>query len=170
MNLQEFGKNLGALGLPIIGGALGGPAGALVAKNLAAAIASPSSAPEDILKSLTEDAKARQAAVEFQENNKLELLRLGLQEKQIDNEDRKDARAREVSAKDNTTKVLAFIVVGSFVVMVTGTLMGWAKVDSVLAGTLVGYLSAKAEQVIAYYFGSSSGSSEKTKLLAGFQK
>ena len=41
-----------------------------------------------------------------------------------------------------------------------------AQVDSVLAGTLVGYLSAKAEQVLAYYFGSTKGSADKTALLA----
>ncbi len=34
-----------------------------------------------------------------------------------------------------------------------------------LAGALVGYVSAKAEQVIAYYFGSSSGSEQKTEIM-----
>lgn len=80
--------------------------------------------------------------------------------------DRDSARQREMAVKDNTNKILAYTIVGSFVAMVTGTLMGWAKVDSVLAGTLVGYLSAKAEQVLAYYFGSTKGSADKTKLLA----
>lgn len=81
--------------------------------------------------------------------------------------DRDSARQREMAVKDNTNKILAYTIVGSFVAMVTGTLMGWAKVDSVLAGTLVGYLSAKAEQVLAYYFGSTKGSADKTRLLAG---
>ena len=36
----------------------------------------------------------------------------------------------------------------------------------VLAGTLVGHLSAKCEQVLAYYFGSSRSSDRKTELLA----
>ncbi|ERL46406.1 EVE domain protein [Candidatus Micropelagos thuwalensis] len=34
------------------------------------------------------------------------------------------------------------------------------------SGTLVGYVSAKADQVIAYFFGSSSGSREKTRAMA----
>jgi|GEM_PF-4281121 len=32
--------------------------------------------------------------------------------------------------------------------------------------TLIGYVSAKAEQVVSYYFGSSAGSSRKDALLA----
>jgi len=50
--------------------------------------------------------------------------------------------------------------------LVGATLLGAAKVDGALAGTLVGYLSAKAEQVLAYYFGSTAGSARKTELLA----
>lgn len=83
---------------------------------------------------------------------------------QID--DIKSAREREVAVKDNVNRNLAFIIVVSFIVMVGGTLAGYAKVDSALMGTLVGYLSAKAEQVLSYYFGSSRGSMEKTQLLA----
>jgi hypothetical protein len=61
---------------------------------------------------------------------------------------------------------LAYAVVGGFLALVGSTLLGFANVDSALAGTLVGYLSAKAEQVLAYYFGSTRGSAEKTALLA----
>jgi hypothetical protein len=32
-------------------------------------------------------------------------------------------------------------------------------------GTLIGYVSAKADQVVSYYFGSSSGSKEKTQAM-----
>lgn len=83
--------------------------------------------------------------------------------------DRADARAREVGVKDATNKVLAFVIIGAFVCLVAATLLGLAKVESALAGTLVGYLSAKAEQVLAYYFGSSQGSAQKTELLARAQ-
>lgn len=76
------------------------------------------------------------------------------------------ARNREVQAKDNTNKILAFTIIGAFIAMVGATLMGLAKAESVLAGTLIGYLSAKAEQVLSYYFGSNKDSSRKTELLA----
>lgn len=79
--------------------------------------------------------------------------------------DRESARNREAAVKDNTNAILAYTVVGSFIAMVAGTLLGYAKADTALAGTLIGYLSAKGEQVLAYYFGSSSGSSLKTRML-----
>jgi len=76
------------------------------------------------------------------------------------------ARRRESAVRDDTNRLLAFVVVGAFIAMCGSTLMGYTKVDSVLAGTLVGYISAKCEQVLAYYFGSSRSSERKTELLA----
>lgn len=90
----------------------------------------------------------------------------GFKYAELEFKDRDSARQREVATKDNTNKILAFTIIGAFIAMVGATLLGYAKVESVLAGTLVGYLSAKAEQVLAYYFGSSSGSAQKTALLA----
>ena len=100
--------------------------------------------------------------LQYQENEK----ERGFKYTELEFKDRDSARAREVGTKDNTNKILAFVVIGAFLAMVGATLLGYAKVESVLAGTLVGYLSAKAEQVLAYYFGSSSGSAAKTVLLA----
>lgn len=100
--------------------------------------------------------------MQYQENER----ERGFKYAELEFKDRDSARAREVGTKDNTNKILAFVVIGAFLAMVGATLLGYAKVESVLAGTLVGYLSAKAEQVLAYYFGSSSGSATKTALLA----
>lgn len=80
--------------------------------------------------------------------------------------DVQNARTREVSLKDNVNKILAYSIVGAFIALVGATLLGYAKVESALAGTLVGYLSAKCEQILAYYFGSSKSSDHKTELLA----
>jgi hypothetical protein len=80
--------------------------------------------------------------------------------------DRDSARQREVALKDNTNKVLAAVIVGGFMTMVGATLMGWTRAESVMAGTLIGYLSAKADQVLSYYFGSNKESARKTELIA----
>jgi len=166
MNFKDIAKQVASLGLPILGAAFGGPAGAIVGKGLAAAIGASSDKPEDILKALTEDATAREKALEFEATNALELKKLALEEKRIDMEDRNGARVREAAVRDNTNRILAFSIVGSFIAVIGASLLGYAKVDSALAGTLVGYLSAKAEQVIAYYFGSTSTSQLKTQLIA----
>ena len=97
---------------------------------------------------------------------KAEEQERGFRYAELEFKDRDSARQREVQTKDYTNRVLAYTIVGSFIAMVGAALLGYAKVESALAGTLVGYLSAKAEQVLAYYFGSSAGSQAKTELLA----
>jgi hypothetical protein len=92
---------------------------------------------------------------------------LGVKFAEMEFKDLDSARQREMAVKDNTNKILAYTIVGAFIAMIGATLLGLAKVDSALTGTLVGYLSAKAEQVCAYYFGSTKGSADKTRLLAG---
>jgi hypothetical protein len=90
----------------------------------------------------------------------------GFKYTELEFKDRDSARQREIQTKDHVNRNLAYVVVGSFITVIGMTLLGYAKIESVLAGTLVGYLSAKAEQVLAYYFGSTSGSARKTELLA----
>ena len=94
------------------------------------------------------------------------MQELGLSREQLVFQDREGARKREAAVGDKTNRNLAYTIIGAFIAMAIGTLMGWAKADSVLAGTIIGYLSAKAEQVLSYYFGSTSNSAEKTRLLA----
>lgn len=109
-----------------------------------------------------DQAAAHLKLLELQQSGELAQLTLAVQ-------DRDGARSREIGVKDHTNKILAFVIIGAFVCLVASTLLGYAKVESALAGTLVGYLSAKAEQVLNYYFGSSAGSAQKTELLARAQ-
>jgi xanthine/uracil permease len=169
MDLKEFGQELAKIGLPLLGAALPVPGGAAIGTALAAAIGS-TGKPEDVLTRLTESADAVEKAKQFELTHQETMLKLtteaALNEYRGEIDDRASARNRETSVKDNTNRILAFVVVGSFIALVAGTMLGWAKVDSVLAGTLVGYLSAKCEQVLAYYFGSTKSSERKTELLS----
>ena len=90
----------------------------------------------------------------------------GFRYAELEFKDRESARLREVQTGDKVNRNLAYFIVISFVGVVATTLAGLTVVDSVLAGTLIGYLSAKAEQVLSYYFGSSQGSKDKTALLS----
>ncbi|MGQ0595839.1 hypothetical protein [Aquabacterium sp.] len=94
-----------------------------------------------------------------------DMAKLGIDILTLENSDRASARNREVSIKDNTTKVLAYLIVGTFLGVACSLVLGGTKVDTVMGGTVLGYLSAKAEQVASYYFGSSSGSELKTRLM-----
>ena len=93
----------------------------------------------------------------------------GFRYSELEFKDREGARNREIQTGDKVNRNLAYFIVGAFVAMVGCTLAGLTKADTVLAGTLIGYLSAKAEQVLAYYFGSSKGDDKKSDLLAQAQ-
>ena len=97
------------------------------------------------------------------------LKELDLRAEELAVADRTSAREREVRSGGRTTPALAWIIIVSFVVMAFGVLFGRITAESVLAGTVIGYLSAKAEQVLSYYFGSSRGSDDKNTLLARMQ-
>jgi hypothetical protein len=81
-------------------------------------------------------------------------------------DDRASARNREIQVRDWTPRVLAYAVISAFIFVCVYVLSGHAKVETVLAGTLIGYISAKAELVLTYYFGSSADGERKTELLA----
>lgn len=83
----------------------------------------------------------------------------------VEVEDRKSAREMQTATRSYFVPTLGFFIVASFIGVVVASLLGLAVADSVLAGTLIGYLSGKAEQVISFYFGSSHGSQNKDELL-----
>lgn len=154
---------------PTVASALGGPlAGAAVfALGSILGIGEPT---QDKIKDAIESAQMTPAQVaqikalelQYQNDEKERAFKYAeLEFKDIDS-----AREREAKVQDHTNRNLAYTIVCAFVALVGATLIGYTKVDSVLAGTLVGYLSAKCEQVLSYYFGSSRGSERKTELLA----
>lgn len=126
-----------------------------------------------ILSNPEAEEKATEALMQYQlqvQALALEQAKLELQQQQVDADDRASAREREMAVKDSTPRTLAYIVLGGFIVSVVALLYG-ALTGAVglkdatiagLVGTVVGYISAKAEQVVSYYFGSSSGSAKKS--------
>lgn len=158
---------------------VGAPAAAAVeaAGKIAARALGTDSSPEAVDAALRSDPEALAKVRQAELDNALHLQQLANDARSADLNaqvatlqaqlaDVKSARDREASVRDSTNRVLAYSVIGAFIAMVGATLLGAAQVDGALAGTLVGYLSAKAEQVLAYYFGSTAGSARKTELLA----
>lgn len=162
---MEWLKNIA----PTLATALGGPLAGVAVDAIGAALGWQDATKEKVVEALSHGQLSGDQVLALKQAEldlKAKEQELGFKFAELDIRDRDSARQREMAVKDNTNTILAFTVVGAFVALVAGTMLGWAKVDSALAGTLVGYLSAKAEQVLAYYFGSTKGSSEKTRLLA----
>jgi len=169
-------KIVGAVA-PSIATAIGGPLGGMAMKVVADALGLPSdSSDKDVTKALaaaTPDQllKLKQADQDFA----VRMRELDIDLEKIAAGDRDSARRREAQVRDWMPRVLAFVVVAGFMATVFLVLLGLVDgmKDPLMAttvGTLIGFVSAKAEQVIAYYFGSSSSSQQKTQLLAGGQK
>jgi hypothetical protein len=81
-------------------------------------------------------------------------------------DDRKSAREREISIKDWTPKVLATVVtIGYFGVLAYMLQYGVPKEGGEALLVMLGALGGGWGSVLAYYYGSSSGSAAKNELL-----
>jgi len=172
MDIKSLIENFAKIGLPILGAALPIPGGMAIGGALASMIGADSPKAEDILAKLTESSAALETAKEFQTTHQETLLKIAtdaeIARMNADVADAASARSMQVSTKSYIVPTLAVIIVGAFIGTTASVLFGWggASVDTVLAGTLVGYLSAKCEQVVSFYFGSSHGSQAKDAVIA----
>jgi len=159
---MEWLKTIAPTVVTALGGPLAGMALAAVSKTL-------NIAPEevqDVLNSnkLTAEQVASIQLAELELKKQAQSMNLDFEQLAVT--DRKSARDMQVATKSYLVPSLAIIVVTSFVGVVISTLAGFSTIDSVMAGTLIGYLSAKADQVLSFFFGSTAGSQRKTELLS----
>ncbi len=110
----------------------------------------------------TERVKAELALQTLQVETQRELMRLEVA-------DRESARKREASVQGYTMPTLTALYTAGYFGMMFGLLSGWFVIPTDEAGmfqALVGVLTAGQYSIMAYYYGSSAGSSVKTRLLA----
>lgn len=164
----DWKATLGSIA-PTVASALLGPLGGAAVSSIGAILGLSDATEVEIQQAIESGmltpehiAELRKLELQYQENER----ERGFRYAELAFKDLDSARNREILAKDNTNKILAFIIIGAFILMVGATMMGWTKAESVMAGTLIGYLSAKAEQVLSYYFGSNKESARKTEIIA----
>ena len=164
---------------PILGTLIGGPAGAAIGGLVAAALGTENT-PDAIQAAIAMDPQAALKLASLESDNKVKLqamlfahadnvIAADTAAVQADVADRKSAREREVAVKDNTPAMLAWVIVVASVALGAAVVTGYVSKDPALAGivgTVIGYVFSEAKQVLAYYFGSSSGSARKTELLS----
>jgi len=167
-------KSLVATVAPTLATALGGPLAGVAVAALSEALLGRKDGTEAEIASAIQSGGA-DALVKIREAGNAFAIRmreLDIDVERIHAADRASAREREAKTGDRwTPRILAATIVCGFLATVYAVLSGSVKgiVDPVAAGligTLIGYVSAKADQVVSYYFGSSSGSADKTALLA----
>lgn len=153
---------------PMLGTAIGGPFGGMAAKVISNAVLGKDDATEEeieeALKSGSPEvyANLKKADQDF----KVRMKELGIQEKHLAVEDRGSARQMYATTRDKIVPILAGLTVAGFFATMTTVLMGKVSLESTILGFVLGQISAKTEQVYNFYFGSSAGSKEKTQALA----
>jgi len=159
---------------PTIATALGGPLAGAAVKTLSNVILGHDKGSENDLSAAIGMAspemlaQIKQAEADFQ----LRMRELEIDVDRIAAADRDSARKREAASNDSwTPRFIGGLTLLAFIWSVWAVLSGYVQGMSDPAivgiiGTLIGYVSAKADQVVSYYFGSSSGSKEKTQAMS----
>jgi hypothetical protein len=159
---------------PTIATALGGPLAGAAVKTLSGVLLGHENGSESDLAAAIGTAspdtlaQIKKAEADFQ----IRMRELEIDVDRIAAADRDSARKREASTGDYwTPRVIGGLTLLSFIWAVWAVLSGYVQglTDPSIVGiigTLIGYVSAKADQVVSYYFGSSSGSKEKTAAMS----
>lgn len=165
-------RNLVSTVAPWIGAALGGPLGAAGVTAVADALGLSDKTEASIKQALSgvtpeQMLMLKQAGQDFA----LRMQEIGFANlkdmEQIAATDRDSARKREMEVKDNTPKILAYAITLGFFGTLTALLTGvFPEGGKDVVYIMLGTLGTSWGGVINYYFGSTNGSSEKTKLLA----
>ena len=159
---------------PLLGNAVGGPMGGMAMSLIAEKLGlEPDATDKQVHRAIEnmppEDyAKIKAAELDL----KARLKELDIEEERIHAKDRASARSSNLASGRWTADILAFIVTFGFL----GALVAFFFAGLELSATvkdplliLIGVLGASFKDVMQYFFGSSRGSKEKTRLMNGRQ-
>jgi hypothetical protein len=172
MSFSDSFKKIVEAVAPTLGKALGGPFGALAGTFIANKLektTGDTKAIEDAVMSGNPDVmvKLKQAENDF----KAHIADIGLSEDKLAFDDTANARAREIAVRDSTPRVLAYgTTIGFFLALLGLNLMPIPAENRATIYSMVGSLGTVWILVMGYYFGSSRGSDDKSKVLADIAK
>src|SRR6201989_678988 len=152
---------------PTIATALGGPLAGAAAAALSKSLLGHEDATVDEIGNAIQSATPDMLLKLKQDDHQFQLETLKLEQA-----DRADARNREVGLaqagkEDNTKKVMAYIItLGFLIAMITVFFVPIQISMKDISYILLGYLGGNFNQVIGYYFGTSSSSKAKDSVIA----
>ncbi len=147
---------------PWLGTALGGPLGGLAVSAVADALQLEEKTEQAIQQALggvTPDQMLAIKQADQQFAGRMQELGFASQQAlaKISADDRANARAnaraREIATGDKTPRNLAYLLVLGALGTGAGLLFGGLRLDSTLAGVVIGYLFNEASAVTSYYYG-----------------
>jgi len=165
--LKAFGPLIGSVA-PSIATALGGPLAGMATKALSLALLGNESGSEDDLKVAMSNASPEQLSVlkKIDADFKVHMKSLDIDLEALAVDDRKSARSMQTETKDWIPRALAVsVTLGYFGIIAFVLMSGLPMNGSEVLLMLLGTLSAGWTGVMAFYFGSSSGSQKKDSMI-----
>ena len=160
-------KNLVGSVAPVLGTALGGPFGGMAGKFIADALGVDEAALEETVLSANPETMLQIKNID--NKFKLKLKELDISEEQLHHQDRASARDMGKNTTLIPQAIISTIFIIGFVVVLYAVFKGTIQLTPMqmnMANILIGILSAGIMQIMNFWFGSSSGSKEKTKKLS----
>ena len=159
-------KSLVSTVAPVLGTALGGPFGGMAGKFIAESMGVDEADLPDTLAGANPETmlKIKNLDAEF----KVKLRELDISEEQLHAQDRDSARTMATNTSLLPQGIIAAVFITGFITVLYMVFKGDAEIDGPMkdaALMLLGILSAGVTQIMNFFFGSSSGSKQKTKLL-----
>ena len=158
---------------PTLATALGGPLAGLATKTLSNVLLGNESGDEAAVTAAIQGATPQQLSdlKKIDADFRVRMKELDIDLERISAGDRDSARKREMEIKDHMPKVLAVgITIGFFGSLFWMFIYGVPKNGNEALLLMLGALQTAFTGVIAYYFGSSSGSKAKTDLMVSKDK
>ena len=153
---------------PALATALGGPLAGAAVSAIGGQLLGNDAASESEVAAVVAAGKPEMLArlKEIDAEFKVKMEQLGIDLEQINQADRASARQREIEVRDWTPRALAGLVtIGFFGILawIIGYGLPNSGHDAILV--LLGALGSAWTSIVAYYYGSSSGSAQKTTLI-----
>lgn len=165
--LKTFGPLLGSVA-PSIATALGGPLAGMATKALSQALLGNEDGSEDDLQTALRAASPEQltAVKKIDADFKVQMKSLDIDLEALAVDDRKSARDMQKEVKDWIPRALAIsVTLGYFGILAYVLVVGLPMNGSEVLLMLLGTLSAGWTGIMAFYFGSSSGSQKKDAMI-----
>lgn len=165
--LKTFGPLIGSIA-PTIATALGGPVAGMAVKAVSNALFGHENGTEDdIMTALANPTGDQLAALKkIDADFKVQMKSLDIDLEQISEQDRNSARQMQIATRSWLPEVLAILVTAGFFGIIIFILkFGLPESGKEAILLLVGSLGTAWTGVMAFYFGSSAGSKQKTEAL-----
>lgn len=167
MNILGAAKDILGAVAPSLGTAIGGPMGGMAGKLIADALGVENN--EKAIGQAVANATPEQLAEikKVEATFKVQMKELEVDLEKIHADDRNSARRREIETGDKIPAILAVMTMVSFFAYI-GAVTFWDAARGADVGFIniaVGWLGGTASTVVAYYFGSSSGSDKKDQMM-----